>query len=155
MDSALGKKQEKAYAHGIQRVKLGPPHSLLIENVGRPNNELNEIYVMESKKACRILKVTNGVYVSCSQLLLCEYVRARRTYCSTYHQSQCLVCDRILTVAEIVLAEGYVNLSCAFSMVSPNAKYTAQNIQESTDGRERLCKNASSISTVGSRTGMH
>ena len=132
--------------------------------MGRPNNELNEIYVMESKKACRILKVTNGVYVSCSQLLLSEYVRARRIYCSTYHQSQCLMCDRILTVAEIVLAEGYVNLSRAFSMVAPNAKYTAEKarrrllrmplvsicIGDSTKGMSFY-----SHFTVGSRTGMH
>ena len=102
--------------------------------MGRPDNELLDIYSTELRKACLVKKLMDGVYLSCSQLSLHEYIRACRTYCSARHQSHCIVCPRMLTVAELVKTEGYIQLSRAFNIVSPNIKYTAEK------ARRRLLK---------------
>ena len=86
--------------------------------MGRPNNEL---LFIESKKAHPIEKVSDGVYVSCFQFSLKEYIRARRIYCSTYHQSEC---HEALTVAELVLTEGYLYLSSAFAIIALMLEYS-------------------------------
>lgn len=94
--------------------------------MGRPHRDLLDIYTAEARSHPVFEKVGNGVYVSHSRLSLKDYIVCSKFYYSTHHQSQCKSCPKMLAVAELVMAEGYLYLSRAFHIVSPGTKYTAE-----------------------------
>ena len=56
-------------------------------------------------------------------------MKARHSYCFSYHKSPCIKCEKFLLVAKSVLSEGYLSLRYAFSIISPNVKYSAEKAQ--------------------------
>jgi len=70
----------------------------------------------------------NNVYVSgiCG-LNLCDYISACTANCVRLHKAPCDKCTDVLTVAKLVLDNGYCLLSEAFKTVSPEVKYTAEH----------------------------
>ena len=101
-----------------------PP--LSYQEQGRPNSELIDIYMKECKKGSTLKKVSDGVYVSLVEVSLGDYMQARQAYCSSYHKAPCIKCSKMLHVADLVVTEGYVSLPHAFSIVSPEVKYTGE-----------------------------
>ena len=45
------------------------------------------------------------------------------------YKSPCIQCEAMLHVATLVLSKGYLSLPCAFSIISPGVKYTAEKAQ--------------------------
>ena len=93
---------------------------------GRPSSELIDFYVTKCKRGFKVQKVSDGVYVSVVEVSLSDYMQARQAYCSGYHKAPCVKCSSMLHVATLVLTEGYVSLPHAFSIVSPEVKYTCE-----------------------------
>jgi len=60
-------------------------------------------------------------------LHLCEYVSACSANCERFHEASCEKCTGMLTVAKLILDNGYCMLSEAFKTVSPGVKYTAEH----------------------------
>ena len=71
-----------------------------------------------------MLDICDGVSVcNCSTLSLADYALARFRICNRTHNQPCSHRAQLLKVAEIVLNGGFITLSKAFPLVSPNAKY--------------------------------
>ena len=83
--------------------------------MGRPLNDLLLCYSSEKKGLSKEFK---NVYVSgiCG-LSLCEYVSACTANCVKFHMTPCKKCNGMLTVAKIVLYNGYCMLLEAFKTV--------------------------------------
>ena len=107
---------------------MRPPQTV---GLGRPKTELLQIYLEQRKKQLcdpSRQQLCDTVHVSfvCG-LTLAEYIAARSEHCLHTHSQPCSGCSRMLQVASIVYKEGYCTLSEAFSIVSPDVKYTAQH----------------------------
>lgn len=76
-------------------------------------------------------KVSESVYISLFEgLSLTEYITVRKAYWSCNHKSPCTLREKLLLVASTVVKEGYVSLPQAFSIVSPNVRYTAEKARK-------------------------
>lgn len=56
---------------------------------------------------------------------LYQYVHVRKLVCNNKHNQPCVVCSRMINVAQTVLDKGFLKLKTAFKMVSPDVTYTA------------------------------
>ena len=54
-----------------------------------------------------------------------EYVNVGKLVCNNKHNQPCVVCSRMINVAQTVLDKGFLKLKTAFKMVSPDVTYTA------------------------------
>ena len=84
------------------------------------------MYTKNCRSVGGVQRVSDSVYVSSVKISLGEYVQARQAYCCAFHKAPCSTCSSMLSVAERILNEGYLPLVDAFSIVSPNTKYTAE-----------------------------
>lgn len=71
------------------------------QELGRPEDELVQIYIEECGSSSGYKKLSDGIYTSTStRLSLTEYVQARQKYCMLKHEPLCLPCEQMLKVAK-------------------------------------------------------
>ncbi len=54
-----------------------------------------------------------------------QYINVRKLVCNNKHNQPCVVCSKMINVAQTVLDKGFLKLKTAFKMVSPDLTYTA------------------------------
>ena len=73
-------------------------------------------------------RVCDSVYTSCiSGLSLSECIAALAAHCSSIHAKPCCACNGLIMVGKTVLEKGYIVLSEAFRLASPDVKYSAEH----------------------------
>ena len=92
----------------------------------------NLVFVFEREKKKNLSlheKVTENVYVSRMEgLSLVNYVKVSSFFCENRHKESCKSCKGKIKVAEYVLQHGYIKLSDAFKMCSPDVtEYSAKD----------------------------
>lgn len=69
-------------------------------------------------------RISDSICVStCTGLTLSEYVSSLSTYCSLVHDSSCTTCKALITVAQMVVDNGFVLLAQAFRSAFPRLTY--------------------------------